>query len=67
MFEIFTKIIDDRELNTHGCGLGLSIAKSLSHTLGGDIKVDSIKGLGSTFILTIIDHLAIQEEENNSK
>jgi signal transduction histidine kinase len=45
--------------------LGLSIAKSLSHALGGDIKVDSIKGIGSTFFLTIIDHLAIQEEINS--
>jgi signal transduction histidine kinase len=39
LFDIYNKNMDDRELNTQGCGLGLSIAKNLSNALGGDIKV----------------------------
>jgi signal transduction histidine kinase len=53
LFSVFTKILEDRELNKQGCGLGLSISKKLSIVLGGDIKVTSEKGIGSTFTLTI--------------
>jgi signal transduction histidine kinase len=30
IFTVFNKIMDDRELNMNGCGLGLSISKNLS-------------------------------------
>jgi signal transduction histidine kinase len=53
LFSVFTKILEDRELNKSGCGLGLSISKKLSIVLGGDITVRSEKGVGSTFTLTI--------------
>jgi len=36
-----------------GLGLGLSISKENAHLLGGDIKVESEKGKGSTFYVTI--------------
>ena len=45
--------MDDRNINKHGCGLGLSISKTLSSALGGDIVVESEKGKGTTFILKI--------------
>jgi len=36
-----------------GAGLGLSISKTLSHLMGGDLCVKSVYGKGSTFYLTI--------------
>ena len=53
LFSVFNKIHEDRELNKNGVGLGLTISKKLSMALGGDIGVNSEKGVGSTFTLTL--------------
>lgn len=45
--------MEDRELNKQGVGLGLSISKKLAHALGGDIKAESEKDVGSTFTLKV--------------
>lgn len=44
-------------MNLEGIGLGLVTSKSICEELGGEIKVQSIEGIGSTFtfILDIKD------------
>lgn len=43
-----------------GLGLGLSIAKSITESLGGEITVESVVGEGSTFsVILPIEHSAI--------
>lgn len=47
----------EREKNTtfsgvHGTGLGLTIVRNAVEKMGGSITVDSVKGKGSTFVVT---------------
>ena len=53
LFKAFTKIMKNRQLNTEGCGLGLSISKLIAHALGGDIEFKSVYSEGSTFTLVM--------------
>jgi PAS domain S-box-containing protein len=45
----------ERRLNqpVQGVGLGLAISKDLARAMGGDIKVESVLGEGSTFTLSL--------------
>ncbi len=56
LFSYFTKIKENRYMNPHGCGLGLTVSKALAKALGGDLSVESTKGKGSIFTLNIQDH-----------
>ena len=53
IFDRFTQ--EEREIKNHfgGLGLGLSIAKENTKLLGGKITVESKKGKGATFFVTI--------------
>jgi signal transduction histidine kinase len=53
IFQAFNKIMQNRELNLEGVGLGLTICKNLANALNGDISVESIVGVGSKFILSL--------------
>ncbi len=53
IFNRFSQEEKELSKNVGGLGLGLSIAKENAKLMGGDVTVQSIKGEGSTFILTI--------------
>jgi len=53
IFERFYRVDPARHRSTGGTGLGLSIVKHVAATHGGDIRVWSVEGQGSTLTLTL--------------
>jgi len=53
LFESFTQTESTVERKLGGTGIGLAISKRLVNLMGGEIAVDSKKGVGSTFVFSI--------------
>jgi CheY-like chemotaxis protein len=64
IFIRFSQENKDLTRNVGGLGLGLSIAKENIELLGGSIDVESVKGEGSTFYLTI-PYTPVKDELQN--
>ncbi|WP_110239676.1 sensor histidine kinase [Nocardioides gilvus] len=63
IFERFYRVDPARHRSTGGNGLGLSIVKHVAATHGGDVRVWSVEGQGSTFTL-ILPRITEQEGTN---
>ncbi|MCW6507981.1 response regulator [Lichenifustis flavocetrariae] len=53
LFERFTQADETTTRKFGGTGLGLAITRAFCRLLGGDIRVQSVAGEGSTFIMTL--------------
>jgi len=51
LFEPFVR--EDEKTSVEGTGLGLAITKNLTDVMGGDIDVESEKGVGTTFTVRL--------------
>lgn len=62
IFEEFSRENNTTENKIEGTGLGMPIVKRLVELMGGTIEVDSIKGVGSTFVVKLPHKLADESE-----
>jgi signal transduction histidine kinase len=53
VFDPFVQVDMSRTRRSEGSGLGLAISRDLARGMGGDLRVESIVGEGSTFTLTL--------------
>ncbi len=53
LFEEFRRLDEKKNRRIEGTGLGMNITMSLLGLMGGEMKVDSVYGEGSTFTVTI--------------
>jgi two-component system, OmpR family, sensor histidine kinase SenX3 len=56
IFERFYRVDRARSRVTGGTGLGLAIARHVAVNHGGEVRVSSIEGSGSTFTLVLPNH-----------
>lgn len=63
LFKPFSQVESSPDSRRKGTGLGLSTVKSLAKLMGGEVGVESERGLGATFWFTIRVHAAKDHEQ----
>ena len=69
IFENFSQLNENININYQGTGLGLSVTKKLVELFGSKIELESDLGLGSTFSFNVsfkIDQKAIEDQKRKS-
>ncbi len=61
LFTNFARLDNTANKGIEGTGLGLAIARNLANLMGGDIKVESVYGEGSTFTATVPQHFKVYQ------
>jgi two-component system, OmpR family, sensor histidine kinase SenX3 len=61
IFERFYRVDPARHRSTGGTGLGLSIVKHVAASHGGEVRVWSVEGQGSSFTLTLPRRTSVDE------
>tara|TARA_R110002167_G_scaffold1445_1_gene7068 strand:- start:32816 stop:34816 length:2001 start_codon:yes stop_codon:yes gene_type:complete len=67
LFEQFWTSSNYRGFQGRGTGLGLDIAKRMSHLMDGEIRFESVKGKGSTFSVVIPLECLASDTRRNTK
>ena len=62
LFQAFQRVDEERNRNIEGTGLGLAIVKQLVDLMDGEITVNSVYTKGSTFMVTLPQKQAVEEE-----
>ena len=67
LFGKFERVDLERNSTKEGTGLGLAITKMLLNMMGGDVRVESTYGVGSTFTISIPQTVLSEEPVGNYK
>ena len=65
LFEPFSQIENSTTRTNQGTGLGLAICRSLAEKMGGQVQVQSVEGIGSTFTVTINQKVGQSQKQTN--